>query len=157
MIQGKTMGRFAVFNAGFTLVELLVVVTIIGVLAGAVAINSNTARQQARDNRRESDLENIAGALELYRTQQREYPASLNQLVPDFIDPLPEDPLRSDRTYQYIVQVDRRRFALNARLERPAATTLTSVPSSTPTDTATYQTGYYQAGDQSYHYRVSGH
>lgn len=61
---------------GFTLVELLVVITILGILAtiGLVAFASSQAR--GRDAQRKSDLKQIATALELFYSDYGIYPVS---------------------------------------------------------------------------------
>jgi len=51
----------------FTLIELMVVVVIIGILAGIVMINLESAQSKARDARRKSDLNTIAKAVQIYR------------------------------------------------------------------------------------------
>jgi len=51
---------------GFTIIELLVVVAIIGVLAGIAAVNLRESQKQARDARRKADLNTILAALTLY-------------------------------------------------------------------------------------------
>lgn len=58
----------------FTLVELLVVVSIIGLLTSIVIASLNSSRTKARDSRRVSDIREIRSALELYYTDVREYP-----------------------------------------------------------------------------------
>lgn len=50
---------------GFTLVELLVVVAIIGMLAAIVLVSLGPARQRARDARRQADIRQVSTALEL--------------------------------------------------------------------------------------------
>ena len=63
-------------NKGFTLVELLVVISLIGILSTLVIANLNSARERARDAQRKSDLRNIQTALRLYYNDNAGYPAS---------------------------------------------------------------------------------
>lgn len=63
---------------GFTLVELIVVIVIIGIVAGLVTANLIGARQRARDAQRKSDLRQIQAALELYRADAGAYPSTGN-------------------------------------------------------------------------------
>jgi len=77
------MKKFSIFNfqfskkRGFTLIELLVVITIIGILAGLLLVNFVGIRQRARDATRKSDLRQIQGAFELYRSDQGGYPTGV--------------------------------------------------------------------------------
>lgn len=60
---------------GFTLVELLVVVAIIGLLAGIAVVSVNSVRVKARDAKRIADVKQIQNALELYNnTKGGQYP-----------------------------------------------------------------------------------
>ena len=68
---------------GFTLVELLVVISIIGILSGLLFANFGGVREKSRDGVRKSDLGHIQSALELYRADQGSYPA-LGGLPGDF-------------------------------------------------------------------------
>ncbi|TSC75393.1 MAG: putative General secretion pathway protein GspG [Parcubacteria group bacterium Gr01-1014_33] len=61
-------------QTGFTLVELLVTISIISVLASVVLTAVNSARAKARDARRISDLRQMAIALELYYDTNGQYP-----------------------------------------------------------------------------------
>lgn len=63
---------------GMTLIEILVVVAIIGLLAGLITINLNKAREKSRDKRRIADVESIAQALTLYYSANRQYPKTSN-------------------------------------------------------------------------------
>lgn len=51
---------------GFTLIELLVVISIIGLLSSVVLASLNSARVKARDAKRQSDMQQILTALNLY-------------------------------------------------------------------------------------------
>ncbi len=61
-------------NQGFTLIELLVVITIIGILATLSAVFLKDVPKKARDARRLSDLYEMRNALELYYTDNNNYP-----------------------------------------------------------------------------------
>ncbi|MGI2028337.1 type II secretion system major pseudopilin GspG [Endozoicomonas acroporae] len=76
-------------QAGFTLIEIMVVVVILGVLAAMVAPNILSRPDQAKTTVAHSDIEAIAQALELYRLDNGFYPSTdqgLQALVvkPDF-------------------------------------------------------------------------
>ncbi len=61
---------------GFTLVELLIVMGILGVLTALIVPNIASGRQRARDAVRKSDFANIRNALRLYYNDYQQYPAS---------------------------------------------------------------------------------
>ena len=61
-------------SRGFTLVELLVVVAIIGLLATLSVLALGSARVRARDAKRLSDIKTVQTALELYHNDQGRYP-----------------------------------------------------------------------------------
>jgi len=51
---------------GFTLVEMLVVISIIGILSSFAVVSLNSARQKARDALRKGDMAQLRTALNLY-------------------------------------------------------------------------------------------
>jgi prepilin-type N-terminal cleavage/methylation domain-containing protein len=59
---------------GFSLIELLVVTTIIAVILSAVVVSFQRANQSARDAKRKSDITELKGILENYRLETGEYP-----------------------------------------------------------------------------------
>lgn len=67
-------------HKGFTLLELLVSISIIGILLGIGSTSFRVANQKARDGRRQGDLQQIRAALELYRTDVGSYPAALPEV-----------------------------------------------------------------------------
>jgi len=62
------------FRAGFTLVELLVVISIIGILSSLAVVSLNNARTKARDALRKADMAQIRTALNLYYDDKIKYP-----------------------------------------------------------------------------------
>ena len=94
---------------GFTLVELMVVIVIIGLLATIVALNVLPSGDKARIEKAKADISQIEGGLELYKLQNLTYPttsqglAALTSAPAGLTDPsryqrggylkkLPEDP-----------------------------------------------------------------
>ena len=74
---------------GFSLIELLVVISIIGILVGLSAFGLQGARQASRDARRVSDIEQIRSGLELYKAdcgvypENADFPAAGGDLIGD--------------------------------------------------------------------------
>ena len=98
---------------GFTLLELLVVIGIIGLLASILVLNLTSARRRARDTKRVADVRNLQTATEDYFGKNGKYPATLANLVTDGHIPVwPLDPLaptgttctgNSDYCYYYAI------------------------------------------------------
>lgn len=59
---------------GFTLIEILVVIAIMGFLISAGLGSYTSSQRRGRDNRRKNDLQNIAKALEYYYNDKTTYP-----------------------------------------------------------------------------------
>lgn len=68
---------------GFTLIELLVVISIIGVLSTIAMTSLNSARAKARDAKRQSEIDQIRKALELYYADNNQYPVSGGAISPN--------------------------------------------------------------------------
>lgn len=67
---------------GFTLVELLIVITIIGILMSIVIPRLTQAREAARMARAKIEFQSIHESLVLYQSQYGEYPADANRNIP---------------------------------------------------------------------------
>ncbi|MBC7943598.1 prepilin-type N-terminal cleavage/methylation domain-containing protein [Candidatus Saccharibacteria bacterium] len=70
-ITGKTTKR-----TGFTIVELLIVIVVIGILAAITIVAFNGIQHRGRDAQRKSDIANITKALELYYIDNGQFPAA---------------------------------------------------------------------------------
>ncbi len=81
---------------GFTLVELMVVIVIIGLLATVVVINVMPAQDTARVRKAEADVATLEQGIEMFRLNRMNYPSGqegLQALVSEgFIKRLPDDP-----------------------------------------------------------------
>lgn len=100
---------------GFTLIELMVVLVIIGILAALIVPNVLDRADDARVTAAKTDINNIVQALKLYRLDNQRYPSGeqgLQALVSKptsgaipgnwkpYLDKLPNDPW--GRPYQYL-------------------------------------------------------
>jgi type II secretion system protein G len=65
-----------VTQKGFTIVELLIVIVVIGILAALVITTYNGIQQKGRNTERQTDLKALQGQLEAYYAQNGRYPTS---------------------------------------------------------------------------------
>jgi len=63
---------------GFTIVELLIVIVVIGILAALVITTFTGIQQRARNTERETDIKAIHGQVEAYYAQNGRYPTMAN-------------------------------------------------------------------------------
>lgn len=68
-------------KGGFTLIEVLLVVVIIGILVGVAIPRLGGRVRQAEISRARADIQSIGLALRMYELDNGEYPASLQALV----------------------------------------------------------------------------
>jgi len=96
-INRRTMSR------GFTLIEVLVVVIILGILASIVVPNIMDKPGQAKITKAKSDVRAIESALNMYKLENHDYPGTdegLEALVGNELPRLPTDPW--DNAYFYL-------------------------------------------------------
>jgi len=72
-------------KGGFTLVEIMIVVAIIGLLAAIAIPNFVRARQSAQTNACISNMKQIEGAVVLYELDGNGTPTAVADLSPDYI------------------------------------------------------------------------
>ena len=137
-------------SLGFTLIEMLVVISIIGLLAVLIAANLNSARGRARDAQRKSDLRNMETALRLYYNDKGGYPVATNGYLIkacgsytapsacdwngswavgniSYMTKMPIDPLSPGQNYKY-EGVGGDTFTLTACLENASDPNAVTVP-----------------------------
>lgn len=94
----------------FTLIELLIVIAIIGILAGVVLVSTSSARDSAKDAKRASEIRSVRTALEAYYISNGYYPSSADvifpgilstTLIPTYFSAIPMDPDSPSRDYHY--------------------------------------------------------
>ena len=88
---------------GFTLVELMVVIVIIGLLATVVIINVMPATDRAATTKAKADIATLEQAIDMYRLNRLQLPsgdAGLKAVVDEgFVKRLPKDPWGNDYRY----------------------------------------------------------
>ena len=80
---------------GFTLIEVMVVVVILGILAAIIVPKVMDRPDTARLVKAQSDIRALESALNLYKLDNFDYPSTdqgLESLVPKYIDRLANDP-----------------------------------------------------------------
>lgn len=102
---------------GFTIVELLVTIVVIGILASITIISYNGISQRSRDSRRDSDVSQLKIAIEKYHSETSAYPAvcsnndqdcsvdALKTVLAPYLKSIPHDPrnpLNSSTDYRYV-------------------------------------------------------
>jgi len=88
-----TRDRRASFAAGFTLIELMVVVALISVLAGMGLVVYRNQIVSTREAVLKTDLFLMRDAIDQYYADKAKYPASLEALVSEgYIREIPKDP-----------------------------------------------------------------
>ena len=79
---------------GFTLIEVIIVFTLIGILVGLALPQYQTAAKRARESTLKQNLFTLRTLINQYYTDKMQYPASLQILVDDgYLRAIPIDPI----------------------------------------------------------------
>ena len=87
----------------FSLIEIMIVVVIIGLMAGVVTLATTGYLERAKKERARSDLATYSTALDSFYLQKGKFPDTqegLKALVPDFVKAITNDPW--GHPYQYL-------------------------------------------------------
>lgn len=86
-------------SRGFTLIEIAIVMVIVAVLAMLILPSYVRARSRGRLSACETNLRNVASALEVYSTENgKHFPTALTDLAPTYIQSVPTCPSAGNGT-----------------------------------------------------------
>ena len=100
---------------GFTIVELLIVIVVIGILAAIVIVAYNGIQTRARDTSRDNAIATLKKTIEVYKTLNGSYPpacsagdnqgcstSSLDAYLSPYASKIPNDPQYPTKTFSYV-------------------------------------------------------
>jgi general secretion pathway protein G len=118
---------------GFTLIELMVVIALIGILSSVILASLTTVKERNRDAKRVSDIREIEKALSLYQISNNSFPVpadpsgeiiltgtdEISELLEDggHISEAPTDPQHPATSYTYQTNSQGGTFILSFCLE----------------------------------------
>ena len=102
--DAQTGGFVGQSESGWTLVEMLIVISLVVIMAGIATISYTTAITRSREAVLKEDLFRMRDAIDQYFADRTEYPASLDMLVSEgYLRTIPDDPFTdSSATWQTI-------------------------------------------------------
>lgn len=156
-----TLNRSKSLSSGFTIIELLVVCSIIAILASMTIASYMQSQMKSRDSRRKADLETVSQAVIMFQAEYKTYPgagttpnsttinvsfsteSTTTQFTKDlnnYLTPLPHDPKVSSGTSDYYYKKTANDYRVYSTLENSK------------------ESGYLQSpclvGSQTYNYAV---
>lgn len=88
---------------GFTLIELIVVVTIIGILASVAVVQVRYAQRKAREAALMDNLHSMRTAIDNFYADKQRFPNDLNELVPNYLRKVPADPVTGQTDWETVM------------------------------------------------------
>lgn len=112
------MHKDQITKQGFTIIELIVSIVIIGILVTIMIVSYTGIQQRSRDSKRSSDITQLSIAIEKYHSEKSQYPSacsggdgvecaasSLGTILSPYLATVPHDPkntVDSATDYRYI-------------------------------------------------------
>ena len=98
-MSGDLQGR----ERGFTLLELITVITLIGILVGIALPNYRVAIMQSREAVLKEDLYRFRDLIDQYYSDKGKYPPSLETLVEEgYLRKMPNDPMTGQPDWEAV-------------------------------------------------------
>ena len=133
-------------SRGFTIVEILVVVVVIGILAGLVLVAYNGVQDRSRASIAQTDLNNAKKRLVIYQARNGTYPTTYQQLIDagmHFSKSVYEVNIPGKGNMYYCYNTATKQFALGARTINSAYGLIVTSTSDTKRVTGSTITGNY--------------
>jgi general secretion pathway protein G len=133
----KTTGRKTRKSAGFTLLEMMIVMIIMGILLSIALPIYNQALVRSREAVLRNDLFEMRSLISQYTLDKQKAPQSLDDLVSGgYIKIIPKDPMTNEANWE-VVQED---VMMAVDQQNPGITDVKSASSALASDGTTYST-----------------
>jgi general secretion pathway protein G len=95
----RSSARKSIRADGFSLLELMVVITVILILASIAAVRYEKSVQRAREATLKEDLFIMRNAIQQYTLDKEMGPSSLEDLAPKYVSTVPTDPITRQKNW----------------------------------------------------------